>query len=65
MAVLVGVDAAPSPGLRGPTNFAGMLSGADIQQLDTEIARHRQCLCFPYHNLCMSFWLAQTALTAV
>lgn len=46
VAVLVGVDATPSPGLRGPTNFAGTLRGADIEQLDAELARHR---CLPLH----------------
>ena len=30
MAVLVGVDATPDPGLRGPTNFAGTLTGRDL-----------------------------------
>ena len=39
-AVLVGLDAAPDPGLRGPTNFAGALRWGDLRQLDAELARH-------------------------
>lgn len=40
VAVLVGLDATPDPGLRGPTNFAGVLHGQDLRQLDAELARH-------------------------
>ena len=33
-ALLLGVDAAPEPGLRGPTNFHGSLSGVLLAELD-------------------------------
>ena len=33
-AVLVGLDVSPQPGLRGPTNFAGICGPALLQELD-------------------------------
>jgi len=38
---LVGLDATPSPGLRGPTNFAGWLTAEQIAQLEAELASLR------------------------
>jgi len=34
-AVLVGLDVSPQPGLRGPTNFAGVCGPALLQEMDT------------------------------
>ncbi len=33
-AVLVGLDVSPQPGLRGPTNFAGVCGPALLQEMD-------------------------------
>ncbi len=33
-AVLVGLDVSPQPGLRGPTNFAGICGPALLQEMD-------------------------------
>lgn len=43
-AMLVGVDAAPEPGLRGPTNFHGLLHAAVLQDLDKTLAHLRRGL---------------------
>ncbi len=34
----VGIDAAPDPGLRGPTNFHGSLDAATLARLDRALA---------------------------
>lgn len=41
VAVLVGVDATPEPGLRGPTNFAGTLHGEAVQGLNQTLTATR------------------------
>jgi hypothetical protein len=41
VAVLVGVDATPDPGLRGPTNFAGTLTDRDLLQLNQTLEAAR------------------------
>ena len=41
VAVLVGIDATPDPGLRGPTNFAGTLCNRDILHLNQTLANAR------------------------
>lgn len=41
VAVLVGVDATPEPGLRGPTNFAGTLNGEAVQGLNQTLTATR------------------------
>ncbi len=38
---LVGVDATPGIGLRGPTNFAGWLTAEQTGQVDAELASLR------------------------
>ncbi len=38
---LVGLDATPSLGLRGPTNFAGWFTAKQIAQLEAELASLR------------------------
>ena len=40
-AALVGMDATPSVGLRGPTNFAGWLTAEQTGQVDAELASLR------------------------
>ncbi|EIE20379.1 Metallo-dependent phosphatase [Coccomyxa subellipsoidea C-169] len=47
VAVLVGVDATPDPGLRGPTNFAGTLCSRDIVHLNQTLANARSQGCSP------------------
>jgi hypothetical protein len=42
VAVLVGIDATPDPGLRGPTNFAGTLRETDILELDAALTEARR-----------------------
>jgi len=34
----VGIDGAPDPGLRGPTNFHGSLGAATLTELDRTLA---------------------------
>ena len=47
MAVLVGVDATPEPGLRGPTNFAGTLLGETLERLNQTLTAARQAILTP------------------
>lgn len=37
-AVLVGIDVSPEPGLRGPTNFAGLCGPALLDELETVLS---------------------------
>jgi len=39
VALLVGYDATPDPGLRGPTNFAGLVGRAALADFDAGLAR--------------------------
>lgn len=39
VALLAGYDATPDPGLRGPTNFVGFVSGAELAAFDAELAQ--------------------------
>ncbi len=60
VAVLVGVDATPDPGLRGPTNFAGTLCSRDIVHLNQTLANAR-CACdkLGWFPQCMATILAE------
>ena len=37
-AVLVGIDVSPQPGLRGPTNFAGLCGPALLDELESVLS---------------------------
>jgi hypothetical protein len=56
VAALVGIDATPDPGLRGPTNFAGTLRETDILELDAALTGLR---CAPRHAC--QIWLRALA----
>ncbi|CAL8465131.1 g4666 [Coccomyxa elongata] len=47
VAVLVGLDATPEPGLRGPTNFAGTLHGEAVERLNQTLIAARSQECSP------------------
>eukprot|EP01025_Chloroclados_australasicus_P000482 TRINITY_DN10247_c0_g1_i3.p1 TRINITY_DN10247_c0_g1~~TRINITY_DN10247_c0_g1_i3.p1 ORF type:complete len:726 (-),score=42.15 TRINITY_DN10247_c0_g1_i3:283-2460(-) len=61
--VMMGLDITPNPGFRGPTNFAGILNGEMIQQLDRKfseyLSKYRSCIVQPqivvygHHPLCV------------
>lgn len=54
MAVLVGMDATPEPGLRGPTNFAGTLYGEDVLRLNQTLTAARHVFSMPMASIVLT-----------